>query len=107
MQQNRFLQNLGLAKRANKAVFGFDDVVKHISLNDAKAVFIASDTAENTQKKITRICGENGVKTVRVPFASRDIGNASGRKPTAVFTVTDNGFYSLLIRSLSENGGNA
>ena len=100
MQTNKFLLDLGLCKRAGKAVFGFDDVERHIGLNAVRTVFIASDASENTVRRMKRICGEYDVKTVDVEFTSSEIGIATGRKPTAIFAVTDKGFDGLLSGSL-------
>ena len=107
MQTNKFLLDLGMCKRAGKAVFGFDDVIKHIELGDVKRVYITSDAADNTLRRVKRACDDNGVTAVTVEFTMNDVGMAAGRKPTAVFAVSDRGLDGLLQRSLSGNGGNA
>lgn len=107
MPTPKFLNDLGMAKKAGRAVFGFDEVVKHMDLGSARTVYITADAAENTRKKVVRLCNDYEMAPVTVPFTIYDIGNAAGRKPTAVFTVTDKGFDKLLHRSLEMNGGNA
>ena len=107
MPENKFLTDLGLAKRANRAVFGFDEVAKAVDLGSARTVYLTADAADNTAKKITRLCADYEKTPVSVPFTTFDIGRAAGRKPTAVFTVTDKGFDALLHRSLEMNGGKA
>ena len=107
MQKNKFLLDLGLCKRAKKAVFGFDDVIKHVELGDVKRVYITSDAAENTLKRLKYVCDGFRVDIVTVDFTMNDAGAAAGRKPTAVFAVTDKGLDGLLQRSLFDNGGNA
>lgn len=106
MNEPKFLTDLGMAKRANRAVFGFDEVEKAVDLGTARTVFITADAADNTKKKLSRLCADYGKTPCPVPFTTFDIGNAAGRKPTAVFTVTDKGFDGLLHRSLELNGGN-
>ena len=107
MQMNKFLSNLGLAKRANKIIFGFDEVVKCVDMGKAYTVFVTSDASSNTLRRIQNVIREYDIKVTTVPFTMYDIGDAAGRKPTAVFTVTDKGFDQLLHKSLHMNGGNA
>lgn len=107
MPTPKFLNDLGMAKKAGRAVFGFDEVVKNVDMGVARTIYLTSDAANNTQKKVTRLCADYEKNMVTVPFTMYDIGNAAGRKPTAVFTVTDKGFDALLLRSLDMNGGNA
>ncbi len=107
MPTPKFLSNLGMAKKAGRAVFGFDEVVKATDLGHARTVFLTSDAADNTKKKVGRLCEDYEKTAVTVPFTMYDVGNAAGRKPTAVFTITDKGFDALLLRSLDMNGGNA
>lgn len=107
MPTAKFLNDLGLAKKAGKAVFGFDEVVKYMDLGSATTIFLTQDAADNTRKKILRLCEEYEKTPVTVPFSTFEVGKAAGRKPTAVFTVTDKGFDALLRRSLEMNGGNA
>lgn len=107
MPEPKFLLDLGLVKKAGRGVFGFDEVAKAIDLGDARTVFFTADTAANTKKKLERLCADYEKTPVCVPFSTFDIGRAAGRKPTAVFTVTDKGFDALLHRSLEMNGGKA
>ena len=108
MQNDKFLTDLGLAKRAGRACFGFDEVEKRVELGEVKRVYITSDSAANTEKRITRMCEYYGTPLSKVPFSIYDIGNATGRKPTTVFAILDNGFEALLNKSLDMmNGGNA
>ena len=106
MQTNKFLLDLGLCKRAKKAVFGFDDVITHVELGSVKRVYITADTADNTLRRLKYACEDYNVTVVTVNYSMNDVGAAVGRKPTAVFAVCDRGLDGLLQRSLSENGGN-
>ena len=108
MKTDKFLTDLGLAKRAGRACFGFDEVEKRLELGEVKRVYITSDSAANTEKRITRMCEHYGTPLTKIPFDIYDIGNATGRKPTEVFAVLDKGFEALVTKSLEMmNGGNA
>lgn len=108
MPTPKFLTDLGLAKRAGRVCFGYDEVEKRVELNEARRVYITSDAASNTEKRVTRMCEYYGVELTKIPFTVFDIGVAAGRKPTAVFAVVDKGFEMLLNKSLEMmNGGKA
>lgn len=107
MQTHKFLTDIGLARRAGTVCFGFDEVRKQAELGNAKTVFITSDASPNTVKRASRICEAANVSLRKVNFTMYDVGNAAGRKPTAVFAATDKGFDALLHKSLETNGGNA
>ncbi len=104
---DKFLLNLGLAHRAGKVVFGFDPVIAAIDKKGFKGIFCSDDAADNTKKRLERACDSAGLNVTYVPYGISEIGGAAGKKDTAVFAVIDVGLHSLLIKSLSVNGGNA
>ncbi len=106
--RERFLSNLGLARRAGNVAFGFDACARAVQAGEASCVFCSADAAENTRKRMERICAGQGAEMLYIPFSLQEIGRATGRKDTALFVVTDQGLMELLKRSLEDrNGGNA
>lgn len=93
---DRFLTNLGLARRAGKVARGREETLEKLTAGAVEGVFAASDTSERTRRDIASACARYGREYVPVPFTMEQIGRAIGAKPTAVFGVLDSGFYGLL-----------
>ncbi|MCX7970410.1 MAG: L7Ae/L30e/S12e/Gadd45 family ribosomal protein [Negativicutes bacterium] len=90
MNEQRVLQWLGLARRANRLAWG--DKACELSLLSGRAelVVVAADAGHNIRKKFHRLCGEHRVAVV--VFASRqDIGRALGKETVAVAAIEDRG----------------
>ncbi|CDQ40077.1 MULTISPECIES: L7Ae/L30e/S12e/Gadd45 family ribosomal protein [Virgibacillus] len=98
MNQNKYLNLIGLAFRAGKCSIGEDSILKHIRSNRAKLVLIANDVGPQTKKKLTDKC-----KSYNVPFAIVDdrdtLSNAIGKTHRVAIAILDAGFADK-IRSL-------
>lgn len=86
--------NLGLAYRAGKLVFGVEMCVKAIQNNTAKIVLIASDSSENTIKKITDKANYYQVE-YQILFDSKTLSTSIGKNNIKVVCLTDEGFKKM------------
>lgn len=95
MNNRRKIVNLlGLAKRAGKVVTGEELVLKRVQSQQAKIVFLASDSGKNTLKKFTDKC-----HTYEIPLStefSRDELSVAIGQVRSVVCVVDNGFSKKL-----------
>ena len=94
---NKFLNMLGLARRAGKAQCGEGRVLSAIRGGRVKLLIIAADASSGAKKKFSDACKYHGV-----PFfesASGDeIGASLGLNFTAAVAVTDENFADGLTR---------
>lgn len=89
---------IGLCRRAGKTVIGTDMVCEHLRGRAKKGaardkidvlVLEASDTSENTHKKISDKCIFYNVKHIRLQFDGAALGKAVGKSYVAAVAVTD------------------
>lgn len=97
---DRFLTLLGLALRAKKLEVGEIPVHTALAHGKAKAVYLASDAAENTNHKVRRLLGNTPCRVL--PADKSRLGSALGRKSCALVAVTDPGFARRLEELLPE-----
>ncbi len=90
------MNNLGLAYRARKLTYGTTNVIKSIRDGSAKLVIIASDTSDNTKKKITDKCKYYDVP-FKIEFSSVEISNAIGKRNIMTVSILDSGFKEMLL----------
>jgi ribosomal protein L7Ae-like RNA K-turn-binding protein len=102
MSQNRTLSQLGLCRRAGKMQTGEEPAMYAIMDRSAKLIIISTDISEQTLKKITDKC-----KTYQVPYVQLfdryEIGSAVGHAARVVVAITDEGFATMIRRSLETN----
>lgn len=85
---------LGLAKKASKLTVGTDQVIKAIQSGKAKLVFLASDAAFNTTKKIIDKCHFYQVEVLTM-FDSNTLSKAIGRSNIKCVAILDEGFRDM------------
>lgn len=90
---DRFLNLLGLCRRAGRMKIGCDTVIESVELKEAKLVLMASDISENTKKKV--ISALNGTKSEILKYTKDELSFALG-KTCAVLSVEDEGFANKL-----------
>lgn len=90
-----YLQFLGLAVRARKVVLGEHQITKEIQAKKARLILLASDTGEQTRKKITNKC-----KFYNIPYVFVDdretLSRAIGSSDRVAVAIMDDGFASKL-----------
>lgn len=92
---NKFLSTLGLARRANKLVYGFDSVTES---HGVSLVFLSNDLSERTRRTALAIFEQKNIQTVSLNYTKNELGYAIGTKPVGIIGITDNGFAELLIK---------
>ena len=99
--QNSYLGLLGLAKRAGKLEVGDEAARAAISAGKTRLVIIASDVSDRTRETFEFIADSAGVACVKVEETRAELGNALGRRPTAVIAVCDIGLAAALAKNIS------
>ena len=109
--ERNLLGVIGLCRGAGKAVIGTDMVCEHLrkrgnkSKNDGKVdilVLEASDTSENTHKKISDKCIYYNVKHIRLDATSEILGKAVGKRATAAVAIADASFCRAILGRIEE-----
>jgi len=92
---------LGLATRAGKIAFGTEQVLEAITYNKAKLVVIATDTSENSKKKIINTCDKNNVQYVEYGTIEQN-SKAIGKTNKAVIAIKDIGFAESILKIIKK-----
>ncbi len=98
--QDKIINSLSLAKRAGALVMGFDAVKESVYKGKAHLVLYTSDMSEKNIQRVENFC-EELVDTIKLPHTKEDMIVIT-RKPTAVFTVTDENLAILCKKALAE-----
>ena len=83
----RFLDQLGLARRAGVVVSGFEAVRAAVAHHQAKLLIAAADGADHTQRRLKMAAGETVVCIGC--FQAAELGQALGRDIAVHLAVTD------------------
>lgn len=101
---NGFLSLLGLARRARRVAPGESAAYDAIAEHKAKAVFVASDAAENSTEKLKNRMSGGKALLIETPFTKDDLGDALGLAGCAMVAVTDAGLaFELAKKILTED----
>lgn len=97
--EKRLLSALGLCARARKMIFGVPmicDAMKHGGESSPKIVFEASDTSENTHKRICDKCTYYKVRLVKLRADASALASAVGKSSSiAAVAISDAQFCTL------------
>ena len=85
---------LGLMLRAGKLKLGIDMTLKSIQSGNAKIVLLASDSSENTKKKVRDKCRYYNIELTEA-YDTYTISKAIGRSNVKVLAITDEGFATF------------
>lgn len=101
----KLLNLLGLATKAGCLVSGEDIVLDAIRKKQAKIVFIANDSSENTFDKFNKKCFFYNIELNSL-LNEEQISHSIG-KTRKIIAVTDTGFYKLIKKAIGgvENEG--
>ena len=102
MNQQQFLNFLGLAMRAGKVKTGESVLVAELKKHRLKLVLIAEDASDNTKKTLMNKC--TTYKTpYRVVSNRYELGVAIGKEARVNIGITDQGFAKKLIAMVDED----
>lgn len=99
INSNKTLTYLGFAARARRLQCGYNTVLQLIARRRAKLVIVASDTGENTKKKILQKCRSAGVRS-RIWGTASELSHAAGKDDKGVFAVTDEHFAEVITEEI-------
>ncbi len=107
---SRLVRTLGLCARAGALIYGTDmicDALKRGVISKTPQLVVeASDTSENTQKKLSDKCRYYNVRLVVIPCGSAALGAALGRlHPLAAVGITDAQLRVAVELQIDKTGG--
>ena len=110
-KEQKILRSLGLCARAGKLIFGVPmicDAMRHGGAAAPRIVFEASDTSENTHKRINDRCKYYGVRCFQLNTSAEKLAASVGKtSPLAAVGITDRqlsrAIDNLLPEDTSEN----
>ena len=88
----RLLSMLGIAKKSGQMIIGTPMIIEHIqkkrNLNPEEFFVIeASDTSENTHKKLVDKCNFYSVRRIQIDATCSELGAALGKGATAAVAI--------------------
>lgn len=100
--QDRISGSLGLCAKAGKLIRGVPMIVEAMQRgNTVHLVLEASDTSDNTHKRLTDKCSFYGVRKLRLDMDGDALAHAVGKSSAlAAVAITDEGFYKMVIKNL-------
>ena len=100
-----FLGSLGLCAKAGKLIYGVPMIIE--AMQKGKKVYLvieASDTSDNTHKRITDKCSFYGVETIKIDADCIELSSYVGKSSMlAAVAITDEGFYKMVSKNLVDN----
>ena len=107
-REARLLSTAGLAARARKAVFGTGQICEELRKGEILFVIEASDTSENTHKRLSDKTAFYGVPLCRVGASCERLALLFGKRNGSIAAVgiTDSGIIRAMKKYLPpEQGG--
>ena len=101
MSEKALLSALGFSARAGAMIFGVTQICEALSKRKKEGkypliVIEASDTSENTHKRISDRCRFYGVNHVRIEVTTEELARALGKSAAlAAVALTDENLYRL------------
>ena len=104
--QKKLLSALGLCVRAGRAIFGVPMICEAMRKGGAQkpvTVFEASDTSDNTHKRVTDKCGFYNVKHIRLECDGETLAAALGKTSSlAAVAVTDKNMSEMVEKHIKK-----
>lgn len=88
---NRYLNLVGLAKRAGKCRVGEDGIIRDIQRSQAKLVLLTSDIGVQTKKRLTDKCKAYAIP-VFIVHETDVLSKAIGSQNRVAVAILDDGF---------------
>ena len=100
--EKRLLGVIGLCRGAGKAIIGTDMICDHLRRQGGGSVIVieASDTSENTAKKIADKCAFYNAEHVKIKSDCITLGGALGKSAVAAVAIADEGFCRAIRKQL-------
>lgn len=105
--ERKVLSLLGLCVRAGKVVFGVPMICEAMRKGGAakpRAVFEASDTSDNTHKRISDKCAFYGTRIYRLDIDGATLAHALGKSASlAAVAVTDEKMCAMVEENIKKS----
>lgn len=92
---NRALGLIGICKKANKIVQGFDIVAESAQNGELAAIYLTKDISPKTKKEMLFACEDINVPIVCLSITMDELGQILGRR-VGVIGITDSGLAKKL-----------
>lgn len=103
--ENKILSSLGLCARARALTIGTPMVIEALRKGGSgkpRLVIEASDTSENTHKRIADKCAYYNVPFVRLDCTAEELATAVGKSSfVASVAISDENFYNLIVKYIN------
>ena len=96
-----FLRLLGLAKRAGRAELGEDGVGSAAQSGKARVIFLASDAADNSARRVRNFTEGTHIAVLSIPVSKEELGAACGRGVCAMLAITESGLAAAAVSKLA------
>lgn len=98
---NKILSLLGLMRKANKLVFGYDKSKQVIQSGKVDLVLVTKDISDHSYNDIKKVSEDAKTKVMELPFTKDEINDFVG-KYAAIICVCDKGFSEKLTSLLED-----
>ncbi|MDP4144365.1 MAG: ribosomal L7Ae/L30e/S12e/Gadd45 family protein [Bacillota bacterium] len=93
---NKFLQFLGITKRAGKLVEGYNKCEETVKRGGVFLVILSDESSENTKKKFKNYCEKKDIPCIE-GISKDTLGKVLGRTEINVLCVIDVGMSNKLL----------
>ena len=99
LKPDKFLNMLGLAKRAGKIAVGTPMVTAAVRSKTALLVLLTSDAAPNAVKRITDSCNSHEIRLMSVHYTKGELAAAIGSSgEVAAVALLDHNFTKAILK---------
>ena len=91
---DKILQYIGLARRANKVLFG-DEILEAFSRNKVKLLFLASDISAKSRERFAKKCASYHIMLIE-SYNAETLAAAVGRNLAKTIAISDEGFAQAI-----------
>lgn len=98
---DNLLSLIGLAKRAGRLEIGEAPVGAAARAKKAKLLLLASDAAENSQRRAGHFAEQGNCPLLTLPNTKAELGKALGRTSCAMLALTDVGLAASMTKKLA------
>ncbi|MEY7999626.1 ribosomal L7Ae/L30e/S12e/Gadd45 family protein [Clostridium sp. Mt-5] len=100
---DKFLQFMGLTKRAGKLVEGYNICENIIKKNKLYFVIMSRDISKNTCKKFLNYSCSYNVPVIKTQYSKEQLGGAIGLKEINIIGISDNKMGKVLFELWKKN----
>ena len=109
-RESGLLSSIGMCRGAGRAVIGVPMICEELKKRGAQGgddvmVIEASDTSENTHKRVCDKCAYYKVRHIRIESDCEALGRAVGKSAVGAVMINDASFCRLIDKRLAETAG--